>query len=151
LRAWTRLGLAAFVLLLLTPLAGSIYRAAVPWERADAVGAAEYVLAHRRPSDAVIGNDWEHVYYFRRLGERFRLAFVSPFRPGCYLTRTDDGRWMLHEDEPAAESERIWIVAKSPTAEGRQEYLDQLPVDWRVVERWEFVRTTVVLVERERM
>jgi hypothetical protein len=149
LRARSRFAWACFLILLFAPLGGSIYRAAVPWERADAAGAADHVLGNCLAADAVIGNDWEHVWYFRHLGDRFRLAFGTPTTAGWHLEPTESGGWRLLGNRPSPTGRRIWIVAKSPTAEGRQAYLDALPAGWRIIERQEFVRVTVVLVETD--
>ena len=62
----------AFALALL-PLAWAVYRTVEPWNRADCAGAAQYVLAHRQPGEAVAANHWEYAYYFRHLGPDFSL------------------------------------------------------------------------------
>jgi hypothetical protein len=152
LKARGRLGWAraALVLLLLSPLAVAMQRVAVPWERADAATAAEYVVSQRRPGDCVISNDWEYLYYFRDLGPGFRMSMCDPRAAGCCLVANDEaGQFRLLEDLFASPGERVWVLAKALTPEKRQDYLNCMSADgWHIVDRREYTRITLVLMER---
>jgi hypothetical protein len=131
LTAWlgtrARLGTAALGAGLLLPGALCGYRAAVPWERADCSGASAYVLAHRRPNDAVAGNHWEYSYYFRHLGPMLHPYPDVPHEPGT----------------------RLWLVTSGVNADDRRRLAEFLPPgDWQPLEHREFMRTTVLLLKR---
>jgi len=127
LQARGRLGVAALVSLLLVPPLYSAYHVVVPWQRADCSGASAYVLAHRRSSDAVAGNHWEYLYYFRNLGPCLRSLRELPQEPGA----------------------RLWFVASGENAQHRAELAKCLPPgDWQALEHKDFVRTTVFLLRR---
>jgi hypothetical protein len=117
----------ALVALLLAPAALCVYRVVKPWERADCSGASVYVLAHRRPADAVVANHWEYLYYFRHLGPAL-TEFADLFR------------------RPPP---RVWLVLSGATPRERSDVARHLPPgDWRTVEQREFNRTTVFLLRR---
>jgi len=151
LRERSRLAAAVLVVLLVVPAASGLHRAAVPWQRADAAGAAELILTQRRPDDAIVANDWEFAYYFRQFGAHFHLAPAQPLEPGRRLTALGNGRtgFTLAAHDQPAQAQRIWVVAKAPAAADRQAYLDALPAgEFHLRERYEFRRVTVVLLVR---
>jgi hypothetical protein len=131
--AWPRWG----VSLAAIPLAASIVYANKsffePWPSPDSVGAARWVIENRAPGDLIVGNHWEHEYYFRSLGSSFR-AFGS--RQG---------------DEPR----RVWLVMADVSPEVRRSLIDsyskstsETAIEWRVVVTREFQHTSVVSFER---
>jgi hypothetical protein len=127
LRARSRLWAAALVAVLVVPLVHSLYRAAVPWDRADCSGASTFVITHRRPADAVAGNHWEYLYYFRHLGPALTSMTDVPQQPGT----------------------RLWLVTSGETMEHRRQLVRLLaPGDWQTLEQREFDRTTVFLLQR---
>jgi hypothetical protein len=132
-KGWLVAGRAAKGLLLiplLAPLVWSLYRTAIPWPRADTAAASAYVLAVRGGEDPVIANHWEYDYYFRRLG-----AAYQPL----------DGREFL---EP--QGGRVWLVVTGQTAQQRSEIVRGfLEKRWQVATQREFIRTSVVLLERQ--
>jgi hypothetical protein len=82
--AWTsrRFGRAT-ALLPAVPLAAAAglaaFQVVVPKPRADAAGAAAYVLAHRRAGDVIVTGRWELQYYFRNLSpEEYRASREPP-------------------------------------------------------------------------
>jgi hypothetical protein len=122
-----RAAAAALAVALSVPTVLSLYRVAVPWERADCAGASAYVLAHRLPADAVAGNHWEYLYYFRGLGPAFRP----------------------YPDVPQEAGTRLWLVTSGALPEDRRRLAEFLPPgDWLRLEQREFVRTTVFLLQR---
>ena len=144
---------ALLAVLLAAPVVSGVYCAAVPRERADAAGATAHVLHYLQNTDAVIANDWEFAYYFRQHGDCFHLAMPTPDEPGCRLAPRADWHtpFALQAHQSRANAERIWLIAKAPTAAGRQAYLDALPAGtYHIRERHEFRRVTVVLLERAR-
>jgi hypothetical protein len=122
-----RPAVAGLVILLLAPAGLTGYRVTVHWERPDSAGATAYVLAHRRPNEAVAGSHWEHEYYFRRLAGRF--TYIE----GCPST-----------------VQRVWVIAEGESAVVRRQRLDALPGHgWRVLRECDdFERTTIWLVAR---
>jgi hypothetical protein len=131
LRARVRFAEYALALLLLAPAGWTAYRLVVPWERTDSAGAAAFVLAQRRPSDSVVGNQWEHQFYFRQLGPLFHPKLdVSP--------RT---------------VERVWLVLASPCPEDRVPPPGELADSgWHIQDRSDaFERTTILLLKRDQM
>ncbi len=76
LARWHRWAPGVVVVLLASCVFQTAYRAAVPWYREDAAGAARYVLARIQSDDRVFGNKWEHLYYFRSRDE-FQLMGAS--------------------------------------------------------------------------
>jgi len=157
LLAWLRartswVGAGALTVLLLLPLHVAIKRVIVPWERADCGGAAEYVLAHRQPTDGVVGNIWQDLYYYRRLGRSFRLPLGALTAPGMSLVPTTGGRspgYEMQNDVPPPATHRLWILLTALQPELQEACLAAFPPQlWHTVERKEFLLTTVVLVER---
>ncbi len=129
---WTRCRPAVAVIgvLLLLPAGVAGHRVLIPWPVADPASAAEYVEAHRLPSDRVVGNDWTHSYYFHHLGARFSPA----------------GR-----DRPADADGRVWVVvtASDLSAEERMRLAAGfVPAGWTPRPVAEFSFTTVALATR---
>jgi hypothetical protein len=126
LRARHRWAAIALPTLLMMPLLHSAFRVVVPWQRADCAGAAAYVLAHRRPDEAVTANHWEYAYYFRHLD-----AFTT---------------W---EDMAGEREGRLWVVISGATPEQLPVLLRSVPPgDWQPLEMHDFTLTRVFLVER---
>ncbi len=91
---WSRwCALAAVALLLATPVGLAIDDVIHPWPRPDVASAASYVMRMREPSEMVVGNHWEHAYYFRSLHKQFVFW---------------DGR-------PMPQVNRIWLVITAGT------------------------------------
>jgi len=123
-----RLAAAILVLVLFIPVARTAGRAVFPWNRADSSGAAKYVLAHRQPTDLVMGNVWDYVYLFRHLGPSF--ALLDPQRVG-----------------PA--TDRMWVLITAGTqAQCEREFCAGVPPGWEIAEEHEFSKTAVYLVCR---
>ncbi len=123
-REFKWIAIAAAVIPIAATFGFSLYRVAIPWPRAETATASAYVLAHRQPDEPVTANHWEYEYYFRKLG----AAFV----PGMRLL-----------DRPE-QPERIWIVVTGREQRDRDALINAQP-RWSVLERHEFVGTTVVL------
>jgi hypothetical protein len=71
---WARIAsVATLVLFLLLPLGRAIGDTIWHWPRADVAATAQFVMKHREKADLVIGNQWEHAYYFRSLRKEFVL------------------------------------------------------------------------------
>jgi hypothetical protein len=119
LRDLCRYGVFAVALL---PLAWAVYRTVEPWNRADCAGAAEYVLAHRRPGEAVAANHWEYAYYFRHLGTDFTLLEEADLR-------TTGPLWLVATAVLPEDRLAIWHLFE------RQ--------GWHMLEQQDFTRTTV--------
>lgn len=66
-----RLALAMLIVLLLLPLGRAVNDVINPWPRADVASVAQFVMRERREEDLVVGNHWEHAYYFRSLHDAF--------------------------------------------------------------------------------
>jgi hypothetical protein len=125
LRRRRRVAAAGLVAVLLLPAAVSAWRLVSPWQVADAPSAARHVVARLGPRDAVAGNDWAHLYYFRPLGDAFR-----------------------YQGDGAAEgAERVWVVfAAELDATARLRAAAGLaPAGWRLAEHADFTFTTVAL------
>ena len=122
-----RLAPVALMLLFLPPLLEAGHAVVAPWPCADTADAAAYVLAHRRSTDPIMGNDWTHQYYFRRLGSAFQ-----PMAGG------------------EAKADRCWIVytEERPAAARLADAMRQGPAGWTAVQRREFAFTTVLLLKR---
>jgi hypothetical protein len=129
LRARARPAAAALVLALLLPLGQSLWFTAFVWPEADVPGAAAYVEARRRAGDPVTGNDWTHLYYFRRLGPLFALTGGSAPAP----------------------RERVWVVITGLRRhEERVEFASRVaPPGWRLQEDSAFAFTSVALFARD--
>jgi hypothetical protein len=120
---WAAWGMAA---ILLAPIVASAVHVAVPWQRADCGSAADFVQQHRQGGDQVVANHWEYRYYFRNLGTEF-----TPL-----------------EEFTSRSPNRLWLVVTASTSADRDACLAAYTsTPWRVLERQEFFRTTVVLVE----
>jgi hypothetical protein len=130
----TRLGVAAVLVLLMMPAAVAVQRVIFVWPEADVASAAAYVEAGRRPGDPVTGNDWTHLYYFRRLGP----AFYWP------------------EEKRAGPRDRLWVVITNaePGTKGETERLrfarELAPKGWEITRHGEFAFTTAVLFHSPR-
>ena len=94
LGGWTRIaGLATLGLFLLLPLGRAIGDTIWHWPRADAAAMATFVIEHREKADLVIGNQWEHAYYFRSLHKEF----------------------VLWDGKPMPDVPRFWLVVSAGT------------------------------------
>jgi len=112
---------AACLLAVLPPFVLAGYRLIEPWPRAASDRAAAFVLARRQPGDLILGNFWEHQYYFRR--EAGFRAWQGEFLPAEARARR---AWVVHTAEQAV-----------PV------YPFPLPAGWEVVGRTAFERTSV--------
>ena len=125
-----RLAVAPLVLLLALPAARAGYHVVVPWQRADCATAAHYVATHCGANDAITANHWEYLYYFRDAGGRFSpIETLSP-----------------------PTGDRLWVVVTGAQPDDRQPCL--APFDtptWQTLDRREFDRTTVLLVQRRQL
>jgi hypothetical protein len=115
------------VLILALPIWSAVQSVVHPWSRADSAGAAAYIALHRLPSDAVAGNNWTHLYYFRHLGPAFHWLEQRPAVDG-----SDDRCWIVFTEEVAADQRIVHS-------------LKFVPPRWEIMERREFQFTTVVL------
>lgn len=130
LQSRRRWAAATLAVLLLVPVARAGYQAVVPWQRADCASAAAHVLAHRRGDEPVTANHWEYLYYFRDLGRRF--SPIETWQP------------------PTAG--RAWVVVTGARDIDREPCLALFAAPgWRTLDRREFDRATVLLVERPAM
>jgi hypothetical protein len=121
--AWAAAVVAA---LWLVPVARAGYCVVCPWERADCAAAAAYVQAHRQGADLVTANHWEFLYYFRRLGRDF-----------------------VPIEDLTLPRQRTWVVVTGALPADRTPTLASFPdSQWSTLDRQEFARTTVVLLER---
>jgi hypothetical protein len=119
---------AILALVLFIPVGRTAGRAIFPWNRADSTGAANYVLAHRHPSDLVMGNVWDYAYLFRHLGPSF--ALLDPQRVG-----------------PA--TDRMWVLVTAGTrAQCERDFCAGVPPGWEITEEREFSKTVVYLMCR---
>lgn len=130
LQAKGRLAAAPLLVLLTLPLARAGYNVAVPWQRADCAAAADYVAAHGRADDAITANHWEYLYYFRKSGDRF--SPIGTLKP--------------------PQGDRLWVVVTGARPEDRHPCLAPFATPaWQTLDRREFDRTTVLLVERRQL
>lgn len=126
IRQRTRVGTLVAWVVLLAPVGRVVQHVVLPRVRADCAGAAAFVLANRRESDAVAANHWEYMYYFRHLGDTF-TTIRQPLAPaGARL-------WLVITD--AEESERLG-QARQAVSSG-----------WEMLECRHFARTTVFLMQ----
>lgn len=110
----------------LAPVVRAAYSVIRPWERADCASAAAYVQAHREDADLVTANHWEFLYYFRRLGSDF-----------------------VPVEDLATPRPRTWVVVTGARPADREPTLASFPESqWSTLDRQEFARTTVVLLQR---
>jgi hypothetical protein len=125
---WARWRPAAVALtcLALAPVGTVIRSTASPFGRPAIDVASQGVLAELRAGDAVRGNGWEQDYYFRHLGSEY-----------------------LRGDGPtAAPAGRLWLVVIAGSPEEREATLELMtPPGWQSVERREYYRTTVVMLQ----
>lgn len=131
--SWSRRPSVTFCLgLLMTiPTSAGLRSMAMPWKRANCSAAADYVLRRRGADEAVVGNHWEHMYYFRHLGNRhFHLCGES---------------WQVPD--------RLWIVTIAGTHEDRLEVARAYfpPALWQSLDQKEFEMCTVFRLERRPM
>ena len=127
---WTRIaGLATLALLLLLPLGRAFGDTIWFWPRADAAATAKFVLEHREDTDLVIGNQWEHAYYFRSLRKEFVLW---------------DGR-------PMPDLPRYWFVVSAGT-DSECELLTAVAMNdrWHPVIAQRFEHSLAVLMVRNK-
>lgn len=119
---WAAWGLTA---VLAIPVGHALVRLGRPWPVADTRGAAAFVEAQRRPDDPVVGNDWTHEYYFRRLGGAFRPT----------------------TDAPPIAGERLWVVwtEQASPEERLRAAARHAPPDWDAIERIDTRFTTAIL------
>ena len=128
MRSRSRWGVAALLILVCLPALGALRSVVLHWPRANTAGAAAWVDGRRQPADMVLGNDWTHHYYFRRLGSRFQEDVAS-----------------------AKEAEgRVWVVytAQVPASERLRAAREWATSDRPILERREFEFTTVLLLDR---
>ncbi len=116
------MGRCVLTALLLMPAFQAGYRCVIDWPRADCASAAEYVLNHRKPGEALIINHWEFEYYFRR-------ADVKPVYLHAVVER------------PV----RAWVVLAGDRPEERD--LSACMPGAEIVERCEFYRAAAFRVK----
>jgi len=127
-RPLAALSFGAVLLVLVLPFGSGLWTAVKPWPVADTLHASADVHSHYRAGDVIIGNDWSLLYYFRHLKNAF-----------CW-----------QEDGAAARpKDRLWAVWTmwTPVPERWQKLLQEIPPGWQVVERREYLFTTVILAE----
>jgi hypothetical protein len=143
LAARHRLAPALVVLLLLACVGMTAYHVLVPWYRPDAGSASAFVHGQLEPDDVIVGNKWEHVYYFRSEGQRFLLADREDDRNqphGCRIGRPESvnspGRcWLIYADDAPATRTQVmqteWFrrhrLLEHRTFAGTDVYLLELP------------------------
>ena len=125
LKARSRVAAAALVVLLCLPAAAALRSVAAPWPRADTATAAAWVDSRRAPADRVLGNDWTHRYYFRRLGPLFQDSAATVHGTGRV--------WVVYTAQVSA-VERLRAARAWAGGVGA------------VVERRDFAFTTVLLL-----
>ncbi len=126
LRQRSRLAAGGLLLLLLLPVATAAWRVVWPWCVADPASASTFVESCRTEGDAVMGNDWTHLYYFRH---------VPAFH------QVEDG-------PTAANARRLWVVytAEIPAEQRLASAHDLAPAGWHLIQqRSDFNFTTVAL------
>lgn len=123
--AW---GFAAVATLFAVPCAKAMLTIPNPWRRADTSGASAFVHEHRANGDPVLGNDWSHHIYFRRLGSCFHDSTAT-------LPNATDQLWVVYTAELSSderfEAARRWA-----------------PGAWQIADRREFQFTTVLKLSR---
>jgi hypothetical protein len=125
LAARTPLAGLALLILLLMPAAVAIQRVIWLWPEADVASAARFVEERFQPGDLVVGRDWTHLYYFRRLGDAYHWLEGWPVLPG----------------------QRLWVVINEtvPPMERLQEAKSHAPPNWHPQLCSEASFSTVVL------
>jgi hypothetical protein len=123
-----RFAVAPLVPFLLMPVSVAVQRVVWVWPVADNGAVAEFVEAHRRPGEPVVGNDWAHLYHFRRLGATFHLA----------------------NDRSVAVGERVWVIFTGtlPPEEVWNGVLRLAPPGWRVIARYDALYSATALFEK---
>ncbi|MGH7138701.1 MAG: hypothetical protein ACREHD_23390, partial [Pirellulales bacterium] len=117
---------ATVVALFAVPMARAGYCVIHPWERADCAAAAAYVQSHRQADEFVTANHWEYLYYFRGLGRSF-----------------------VPIENLSAPHDRMWVVVTGALPADREPTLASFSApQWATIDRQEFDRTTVALVEK---
>jgi len=129
-RPAARLAFALLTIPLTATLGFALYRVFAPWPRADASGAAAYVLARRQPGEPVSANHWEYNYYFRGLH--------GAFHPDLNLLNG------------SAQPGRFWIVFTSADPRDRQAITEAV-AGWQVLEHREFENSTVYLLSQKEL
>ena len=127
-RRWGgKIALTALACSLCVPLIRAVSDVAQPWPRANVSGVATFVLNERAPNDVVVGNHWEHAYYFRSLREAFVFW---------------DGR-------PLPNVARVWLVITAGTeAESALLVTVARGGDWQIVQEKRFEQCHALLLER---
>ncbi len=122
-----KFALAALSILLFIPLVRAVSDVANPWPRADVSSTARFVLSERQPAEPVVGNHWEHAYYFRSLHQGFVFW---------------DGRAL-------PDAERVWLVITAGT-ETESDLLVGVAMGntWRVRKEKRFAQCHALLLER---
>lgn len=118
----------AVLICALTPMLMSLYRVAQPWPRFDCRGAAEYILATRKPDDMVAITSWDQIYFFRHLDPRRRVGTDT-------LTAGKGGR--------------IWVTINLafPGSDAYQESLIGGENGWAVADRKELGLLVILCLE----
>lgn len=116
----------AGLLLVLTPMAVSLYRVAVPWPRLQCRETAAHVLEHRRPDDAVAVCTWDQIYFYRHLDTRWQCGLSGPVDPA---------------------RNRFWLTVNA-TFQGEQHAANLSRAGWTVAERYAFGELVVFLFVR---
>ena len=128
--SWSRFGLMWAGVPTAAALLLAIKSLIEPWPSPDSAGAAAYVIEQRAPNELVMGNHWEHEYYFRHLDESFEVLRI----PGKQLGNS------------------AWIVIADVTPAVRQgliqAFIDDQTGGWRITEMKDFQHTTVIHVDR---
>jgi hypothetical protein len=125
--------LAAFML---TPPVFAVRYVVMPLARPDCGAAAAYVVAHRKPRDAVAANNCESLYYFRNVGPAFTaVQEPAPIAVKCAPL-------------PASGNARLWLIVRSEGSRRRARLLHELlPPAWKPVEQRHFHHIDVFLCE----
>jgi hypothetical protein len=122
LRRHARWGQALLVALLVLPLGNTLYRLAVPWQRADAAGAAAHVSAGRAANEPVWANAWEYLYYFRNDPRGLPALEKADFDP----------------------SRPLWVIVTTLKEADRRHLAEQFARGRAILEEREFALTTVL-------
>jgi hypothetical protein len=110
--------------LLLLPLAFTVQNLVIPWPRVDASGASRFIRERKQPGEPVVANHWEYVYYFRDCPDEF---------------------WL---DAPLPSAPRLWVSVTAQDDAEREAMIADFARRRRVVERRDFMFTTVLLLEQ---
>jgi hypothetical protein len=112
---------------LFLPAFESAHYVVIPWNRAASDQASAWILSQRQPGELVLGNEWTHLYYFRRLGSEFHL-----FKPEHY-------------------SDRIWLIQtnRASPAERFEVARREIPRGYRIVIQRDFFWSSAFLAVRD--